>query len=76
MNATPIDVLVTNIELADIAGDVLAAEARSVRPDLRIVFATGSSLAPHVVGDGMTPVLLLKPCDAVGLAAALAAARG
>ena len=76
LNAIPIDVLVTDLGLPDISGEVFAAEARMVQPGLRIVFATGSPPAPHVVGDGISPVLLLKPYDAVGLSAALAAARG
>ena len=75
LSATPIDVLVTDLGLPDISGDVFAAEARMLHPDLRIVFATGSALAPHVAGDGITPVLLLKPYDVHGLESALAAAR-
>ena len=75
LKATPIDVLVTDLGLPDISGDVFAAEARMLQPDLRIVFATGSAIAPHVAGDGITPVLLLKPYDVHGLESALAAAR-
>ena len=70
-----IDVLMTDLGLPGMSGDVFAAEARAVQAELRIVFATGSALAPHVIGDGITPVLLLKPYDRAGLAAALAAAR-
>lgn len=69
-----IDVLVTDLGLPGVSGEVFAAEARAMQPGLRIVFATGSALAPHVVGDGITPVLLLKPYDGHGLATALAAA--
>ena len=74
LQGTRIDVLVTDLGLPDTSGDVFAAEARAAQPDLRIVFATGSALAPHVIGDGITPVLLLKPYDGEGLASALAAA--
>ena len=69
-----VDVLITDLGLPGMSGDVFAAGARAVQADLRIVFATGSALAPHVVGDGSTPVLLLKPYDRAGLVAALAAA--
>ncbi len=76
LQATRFDVLVTDLGLPDVAGDVFAAQARSKQADLRIVFATGSALAPQVIADGMSPVLLLKPYDGAGLASALAAAIG
>jgi PAS domain S-box-containing protein len=75
LRASRIDVLMTDLGLPGMSGDVFAAEARAIQPELRIVFATGSALAPHVTGDGITPVLLLKPYDRAGLVAALAAAR-
>ena len=74
LRASRIDVLMTDLGLPGMSGEVFAAEARAIQPELRIVFATGSALAPHVVGDGITPVLLLKPYDRSGLQAALAAA--
>ena len=74
LHRTRMDVLVTDVGLPGMSGDVFAAHARAIQPELRIVFATGSALAPHVADDGMTPVLLLKPYDAAGLTAALAAA--
>ena len=74
LQATRIDVLVTDLGLPDVSGEVFAAEARGLQADLRIVFATGSALAPQVIGDGISPVLLLKPYDGTGLASALAAA--
>lgn len=52
--------LVTDLGLPDISGEFFAAEARMLQPDLRIVFATRSPLAPHVAGDGITPVLLAQ----------------
>ena len=75
LRASRIDLLMTDLGLPGMSGDVFAAEARAIQPELRIVFATGGALAPHVIGDGITPVLLLKPYDRAGLAAALAAAR-
>ena len=74
LQATRFDVLVTDLGLPDVSGEVFAAEARGLQADLRIVFATGSALAPQVIGDGISPVLLLKPYDGTGLASALAAA--
>ena len=74
LRGSRIDVLMTDLGLPGMSGEVFAAEARAVQSELRIVFATGSALAPSVVGDGITPVLLLKPYDRAGLAAALAAA--
>ncbi len=68
------DVLVTDLGLPGMSGDVFAAEGRAIQPELRVVFASGSTPAPHVAGDDITPVLLLKPYDRAGLAAALAAA--
>ena len=73
LRGSRIDVLMTDLGLPGMSGDVFAAEARAIQPELRIVFATGSALAPHVAGDGISPVLLLKPYDRAGLAAALAA---
>ncbi len=69
-----VGVLITDLGLPGVSGDVFAAEARAIQSGLRIVFATSSALAPQIVGDGSTPVLLLKPHDRDGLVAALAAA--
>ena len=74
LRETRFDVLMTDLGLPGMSGDVFAAEARGLQADLRIVFASGSALAPHAVGDGIRPVLLLKPYDRAGLATALAAA--
>ncbi|MBC7954290.1 MAG: response regulator [Cytophagales bacterium] len=67
-----VDVLVTDIGLPDVSGEVFAAEARLLQPTLRIVFATGNEHI-HAGGDD-GPVLLRKPYDAVAIAAALNAA--
>ena len=72
LRATRVDVLMTDLGLPGMSDDVFAAEARAVQSDLRIVFASGSALAPHVIADGSAPVLLLKPYDRAGLMAALA----
>ena len=75
MHHTRMDVLVTDLGLPGMPGDVFAAQAQAMQPHLRTVFATGSAPAPPAGHAGMTPVLLLKPYDRAGLAAALAAAR-
>jgi CheY-like chemotaxis protein len=69
------DVLITDIGLPGLSGDVFAAEARSLRPKLRIVFATGNDRIADVGGNGANPVLLRKPYDSVAIEAALRAAH-
>jgi DNA-binding response OmpR family regulator len=70
-----IDVLFADIGLPGGSGDVFAAEARALRPSIGVVFATGLADIPDpAVGDAGT-VVLRKPYDANGIAAALAAAR-
>jgi PAS domain S-box-containing protein len=76
LHAHPVDVLMTDVDLPGISGDVFAAEARTVRPDLRIVFATGGDRVPGISNDTGAPVLLRKPYDSVGIEAALKAAIG
>jgi CheY-like chemotaxis protein len=73
IRVAPIDVLMTDLGLPGQAGEVFAAEARSILPDLRIIFATGSSRILAVGGGGATPVMLRKPYDGAELAAALTA---
>ena len=68
------DVLVADVGLPGMSGDVFAAEARAVQPSLRIVFATGLDRIPDS-GEGTGPVLLRKPYDADALEAAINAAR-
>jgi len=74
LRRSPIDVLVADVGLPGMSGDVFAAEARAVQPSLRIVFATGLDRIPDS-GEGAGPVLLRKPYDADALEAALRAAR-
>jgi CheY-like chemotaxis protein len=52
-----VDVMLTDISLPDLSGEVLAARARALRPDLRIIFASGQH--PRFPLDGAQ--LLLKP---------------
>ena len=74
LQGTRIDLLITGLGTADVAGKNFAAEAMAFRPDLRIVFAIGSAPVSRRVDDRLKPVFLLKPYDSAGLAAALGAA--
>ena len=65
------DVLVADVGLPGVTGDVLAAEARGLQPHLRIIFATGKDTIRTVGGDGFGPVVLRKPYDSAAIAAAL-----
>ena len=66
--ANDIDVLVTDVGLPGMSGDVLAAEARALRPDVRLVFATGLDSVQKSPGG---PIVLRKPYTWGELAAAL-----
>lgn len=74
LRGSTVDVLVTDVGLPGMSGDVFAAEALAVHPSLRIVFATGLDHIPDP-GEDRGPVLLRKPYDAATLEAALRAAR-
>ncbi|MEO8058860.1 MAG: response regulator [Burkholderiales bacterium] len=74
LRRSPADVLVTDVGLPGMSGDVFAAEARALQPSLRIVFATGLDRISDP-GEGAGPVVLRKPYDADALEAALKAAR-
>ena len=67
----PFDVLVADVGLPGVGGDVLAAEARGLQPHLRIVFATGKNTIRSACEEGFGPVVLRKPYDSAALAAAL-----
>ncbi len=74
LNRRAIDVLIADVGLPGMSGDVFAAEARVIQPSLRVVFATGLTTlaaAPHEPGG---PVLLRKPFGLQDLEAALRAA--
>ena len=69
------DILLTDIGLPGESGEVFAAEARALRPGLRIVFVTGRGSVPDASGEGFSPLLLRKPFSMEELSAALARAR-
>ena len=63
--------LVADVGLPGVSGDVLAVEARGLQPHLHIVFATGKDILRSAGKDGFGPVVLRKPYDSVAIAAAL-----
>ena len=65
------DVLMVDVRLPGMPGELFAAEARTVWPDIRIVFCTGSEDFPDGRAAGAGPVLLRKPYDREAIAAAL-----
>ncbi|WP_209380813.1 PAS domain-containing protein [Pararoseomonas baculiformis] len=67
------DVVVTDLGLPGLSGGAFAQEVRAAWPGMGIVFATGREVAPQDALEGA--VLLRKPYDAAGLAAALRDAR-
>lgn len=62
------DVLITDVLLPGMSGDLLAAQARTLAPGIRIVFATGQG----EVNNWPDAVVLRKPYDLAALTAALA----
>ena len=72
----PVDVLLTDLGLPGMSGEVFAAEARGLRPALRVVFATGRPLPPSAGAERGGPVLLRKPYDSVAIAHALRTSLG
>jgi CheY-like chemotaxis protein len=62
------DVLITDVLLPGMTGDLLAAQARTLAPGIRIVFATGKG----EVNNWPDAVVLRKPYDLAALVAALA----
>jgi putative addiction module CopG family antidote len=68
LQAAPVDVLLTDLNLPGRSGQELAAQARTLRPDLRIVYATGD--VQGVWGEAGAQ-LLAKPYDARALIAAV-----
>jgi CheY-like chemotaxis protein len=65
------DLLITDVQLPGMTGDLLAAQARILAPGIRIVFATGKG----EVNNWPDAVVLRKPYDLTALTAALASAR-
>lgn len=72
-----VDVLITDIGLPDIPGVELAAEVRSLRPDVRVIFATGYDEC-RTMGAAATPrtSFLAKPFARDALAVAVSGALG
>jgi PAS domain S-box-containing protein len=64
------DVLITDVQLPGMSGDMLAAEARVLAPGIRIVFATGKG----EVSNWPDAVVLRKPYDLMALGAVLTSA--
>ncbi|MBP1204734.1 PAS domain S-box-containing protein [Duganella sp. 1411] len=68
LQGAAVDVMITDISLPDLSGEVLAARARALRPGLRIIFASGQH--PRFPLEGAQ--LLLKPFSVDKLMAMLA----
>lgn len=68
LQTMPVDVLLTDVNLPGLSGKAIAEQARALRPDAGIVFATGDSHA--VLGDPSV-VILPKPYDLAALTEAL-----
>ncbi len=74
LRTSAIDVLVTDVGLPGTSGDVFAAEARSLLPSLRIIFATGLDHIRDPGAEANSPFLLRKPFTLESIEAALTAA--
>jgi len=61
LRANPVDILVTDVNLPGLSGPEFADRARTLRPDLGIVFATGDTAAVLAEADA---VMLAKPYGA------------
>ncbi len=61
LEANVVDVLMTDINLPDVSGEVLAAEARALHPEIKIVFVTGRRDIRDPMTSGLDPHLLRKP---------------
>lgn len=70
-----IDVLITDLGLPDIPGMALAAEVRALRPNVRVIFATGYD-KPRAAGADLEPhtSFLAKPFAPDALAQAISGA--
>ncbi|WP_235919321.1 response regulator [Aureimonas psammosilenae] len=72
LEAAPIEVLVTDVNLPGMSGPQLAEKARRIRPDVAVVFATGDPSAPGLEG----AVILRKPYGASDLDRVVIEAKG
>lgn len=71
----PIEVLVTDLGLPGTKGEVLAAEACTLRPSLQVIFLTGNPEFPNGGSDGTSPIVIRKPYDFDALEIALGQRR-
>jgi CheY-like chemotaxis protein len=70
---TPVDVLLTDVGLPGMSGDTLAGEARRLKPDLKVIFASGADDVPRgaLGADDQEIIMLRKPYDAESLESVL-----
>jgi CheY-like chemotaxis protein len=64
---TPVDALITDINLPDLSGNKLAHEARQLYPNIHVVFASGEAVFSELPGTSV----LRKPYDSLAITAAL-----
>jgi len=76
LKETRVDVLMTDIGLPGMSGDTLAVEARRLKPDLNVIFASGADDVPRgAMGADEEEIMMLhKPYDAESLDSVLQAA--
>lgn len=76
LQSAPIDVVITDLGLPGVSGEAFAEQARELRPDIGVVFATGDDQVSFAAGEGAPAFLLRKPYDSAGLLAALKSVGG
>ncbi|MFZ6647810.1 PAS domain S-box protein [Undibacterium sp. TJN25] len=67
LQATQVDVLMTDVELIGMSGEKLAEKARELSPSIGVIFASGSDTQSHISG----AVTLRKPYDTQAILACL-----
>jgi DNA-binding NtrC family response regulator len=75
LQTAAIDILVTDVNLPGMSGPALAAHARSSKPTMGVVFATGDNQAVEPTDDALTAVLL-KPYTSSALMTVVRAVLG
>ncbi|WP_243443935.1 response regulator [Asaia prunellae] len=68
LQTMPVDVLLTDVNLPGLSGKDLATQARSLKPDIGIIFATGDT---HSVQGDPSVTILPKPYDLTALTNAI-----